>query len=306
MSRLLITGIAGFVGRHVAAYATASGQDVMGLDIVSSSDHLSAIVDLADATAVRGAVARFAPEVVIHLAGQLRASEPRHLYEGNVLGTATLLDALVAEGLAPRVLIASSSAVYGDPRNSDPISELAQLRPLTHYAASKAAQEFVAFRYHYAGLLPVTVVRAFNVIGPGQPPTLAASAFAHQIARAERSNIGSVRVGSLTAIRDFVDVRDLARAYLALASLAPVGNAYNVCSGVGIPMSQCLATLLRLAQRPIHIEHEDSLTQAQDVRAQVGDSTRLRHEAGWKPEVSLEQSLADLLDDWRRRMEGNE
>jgi GDP-4-dehydro-6-deoxy-D-mannose reductase len=302
MTRVLITGIAGFIGRHVAACARAKGHDVLGLDLVHSPTHPSAVVDLSDGPAVRNVIARFIPDIVIHLAGQLRASEPQRLYEANVLATATLLDALVAEHVSPNVLVASSSAVYGA-SGEEPIDEQRQLRPMTHYAASKAAQELVAFRYHYARLLPIVVARAFNVIGPGQPAILSASAFAQQIARAERSG-SDVRVGSLTAVRDFVDVRDVARAYVALAALAPEGSAYNICSGVGVPMSRCLEVLLSLARRPIAVQHEDSLTQAHDVPVQVGDSTRLRREAGWKPEVSLEQSLADLLEDWRRRTEG--
>jgi GDP-4-dehydro-6-deoxy-D-mannose reductase len=301
MARLLITGMNGFVGRHVAMQALQQDHDVRGFDVGPPTDSLIVTADLRNAAAVRDAVAQFSPELVIHLAGLLRSSDPQSLYEIHVVGTANLLDALVGAGLRPRVVVASSSAVYGDPGSPRPISEDTPLRPLTHYGASKAAQEIVALRYQRAMGMPVIVARSFNVTGPGQPPTLATGAFAEQIARAEHLGQNVIRVGSLEPVRDFVDVRDVAKAYLMLAASGDPGEFYNVCSGVGVAMRQCLELLIGQTKVPLRIDSEQGRVQAHDVPAQIGDYGHLRRATGWRPEITLEKSLADLLEGWRLR-----
>lgn len=290
----------------MAALARARGYDVLAVDLRAESDGLA--LDLRDAEAAASLVRRARPDVVIHLAGVLRAEDPAALYATHVLATVSMLEALAAERPGARVVLVSSSAVYGQRGDRAAVPEDAPLRPIHHYGASKAAQELAAFAVAATGNLEILVARPFNVIGPGQPPSLAASNFARQIAAAERGQAPAVvRVGDLSAIRDFVDVRDVARAYLDLAERGEPGQTYNVCTGKGVSIGACLDELLALARIPIRVERNNTEPRAREIRTQVGDPTRLRERTGWSPQVPLSRSLADLLESWRmQRTEASE
>lgn len=292
----LITGISGFIGAHLANAAREAGFDVVGLDRTGTP----APIDLLESAAVVELVHRAKPDVVFHLAGLLHSQDPRALYEVNAGGTAVLLDALKAAKASPRVVVASSSAVYGNPAQT-PILETTALRPLTHYGAAKVATEVVALRAYAADRLDVVVARVFNVVGPGQPPTLAAGAFAKQVVAAETGGERILRVGDLSAERDFLDVRDVAAAYLALARTGRSGETYNVSSGTPVPVRRCLDALAALARVPLTLHVEAARFRAVDVRGQVGDNGRIGRDTGWSPRISFDQSMHDLLDSWRMR-----
>jgi GDP-4-dehydro-6-deoxy-D-mannose reductase len=298
MPTALITGIGGFVGAHLARAAADAGFTVIGLDLSGVPNP----TDLLDPEAMRAAVSQARPDVVFHLAGALRAKDFRTLYDANVVGTANLLEALVEAALTPRVVVASSSAVYGNPTADGLIGEESELRPITHYAASKVAQEVVARRYFTALKLPVIIARSFNIIGPGQPSTLAAGAFAEQVARAERSAERTMRVGDLSGSRDFVDVRDVAAAYVSLARAGTAGATYNVSTGQATPLKRCVDQLLKLATVPIELSYDASRAQAHDVRAQVGNASRIAQDTGWVSKIPFEKSIEDLLITWRDKV----
>ena len=178
------------------------------------------------------------------------------------------------------------------------------LKPQTHYALSKAVEEMVALRYSYVYGLPVICVRTFNLLGPGLSPEMACSSFARQIAMAERSGRAAViSTGDLSAKRDFVDVRDAVCAYAMSAEHGQPGEVYNVCSGRAVAVSECLDILLRHARVPIEAVLDPAKVQKNDVPIQVGSAKKLRQLIGWEPTLSLEQSLFDLLSDWRQRVE---
>jgi GDP-4-dehydro-6-deoxy-D-mannose reductase len=305
MTRVLITGAAGFIGVHLTRYLQSKGDDVFAFDCAATllptlrRGVRVFIGDINDQASLRHALSEAKPDAIYHLAGLVKASEPLPFYTVHVLGTASLFEAIVATRLTPRVLIASSSAVYGA-GGVKPITERVRPRPTTHYAVSKLAQEAVAQSFQRSHCLPVNIVRLFNSVGPGQSPLLACSAFARQIAQVERTaKAGTVVTGNLSSQRDLVDVRDAARAYHAIAQAGRAGLVYNVCSGRAVSMQYCLDVLLHLARVAIRTELDPQRLQTGDVPVQMGSAARLRVHTGWQPEISLEQSLADLLDYWR-------
>lgn len=315
--RAFITGVSGFTGVHLAAELAAQVdvQRVGGIGrraatpaSLDGADVDYTSVDILDAEGVRRVLAEFGPTHVFHLASlpQARGAEDDRLYEVNVLGTVRLLQA--ARGVVPDavVVLAGSSACYGDMReHAAALREDDAFDPVTHYAASKVAQEMVALVAQRAAGLAVVRARSFNLVGPGQPSSLFASAVARQIAAAELGLAEPVlTVGNLDGIRDFVDVRDAARAYVLLARAGVPGEVYNICTGRGTPLSACLELLLAMSKVSMRVQSDPNrlLGRAQDVRRQVGDYSRIHLRTGWTPLIPLEQSMADLLDAWRAKL----
>jgi GDP-4-dehydro-6-deoxy-D-mannose reductase len=297
MKRAFVTGHSGFTGRHLVSHLRAGGYSVFGFDRSEGGD-------IRDSAAIARVVQATQPTVVFHLAATLRSQEPQHLYSVNVEGTVALLEALTELETPPVVVIVSSSAVYGRTPSGRPVSERAPLRPQTHYGASKLAQEQVAMRYFHANGLSVIRARAFNLLGPGLPTTLACGSFVDAVARLERTDTPErLRTGNLSSARDFTDIRDVVRAYALLAEKGRAGSVYNVCSGTAVSLQHCLDVLLRLAARPIALDLDPALIQPNDVKVQVGDGERLRALTQWRPVIPVEQSLADMLDLRRQKDE---
>ena len=303
--KAFLTGVSGFVGSHLATYLSGKGWTVSGYDLRAprvECDFYSG--DLSDVSAIEAAVRKSAPDVIFHLAGILKSESYETHYKAHVFGTISLLDALALSGKSPKVVIASSSAVYGPGTGRRPLTEAFDLRPQTYYALSKAAQEMVAQRYWHVYGFQVICVRTFNLLGPGLSPEMACSAFARQIAMAEHSGRAAViSTGDLSAKRDFVDVRDAVCAYAMIAEHGQSGEVYNVCSGHAVAVSQCLDILLRQARVPVKAVLDPAKVQKNDIPIQVGSAKKLKQLVGWEPIVSLEQSLMDLLNDWRQRVE---
>jgi GDP-4-dehydro-6-deoxy-D-mannose reductase len=304
LQRAFVTGAFGFIGMCLIDHIQSLGWDVIGYDIRrSANSHFPAYQgDLHDGDQLRHILNKFKPDVIFHLAGILKSEEPRAFFEANLMGTLSLFEAVVASGLRPRVLNASSSAVYGRTRGRHPITERAALHPVTEYAVSKVAQEMAGLRYYHAFGLPVIVVRMFNLLGPGQSPNLACSAFARQIALAEVNGQTEIVTGNLDASRDFVDVRDAARAFTMLAENGQAGQVYNVCSGRAVAIQKCLSEMLSQSRTPLSIRVDAERVQKSDVPLQIGSYHKLHTATGWSPKISLKRSLSDLLNDWRRRV----
>jgi GDP-4-dehydro-6-deoxy-D-mannose reductase len=305
MQRALITGVSGFVGGHLADHLTNSGWNVAGYDLRPPHVDCDFFAgDLSDENAIQKAVERILPDAVFHLAGILKSDSYEELYKAHVFGTISLLDAIAASGISPLVIIASSSAVYGPGVGRRSITEGFELRPQTHYALSKAAQEMVSLRYYHAHDLPVIRVRTFNLLGPGLSLEMACSAFARQIALAEQSGKPStITTGSLEAKRDFLDVRDAVRAYESIARKGRPGEIYNVCSGRVVAISECLNILLKQARVPVEAILDPAKVQRNDVPIQVGSKRKLHEATSWNPRIALKKSLLDLLNDWRERVD---
>ncbi len=307
----LITGIAGFCGTYLAELLLREGWQVAGIDVApAAADRLAQleiaadlrVVDLGDESALRTVLQEVQPTAVFHLAALTNPNAPyAALYEVNVFGTIQLLDALQAVSPQSTLLLAGSSAQYGPTRpDENPITETQEFRPITQYAVTKAAQDLLGGMAAARGQRVVRA-RSFNIIGPRQGAQFVSAAFARQIAEIERGLRAPVlEVGNLAAVRDFVDVRDVARAYWQAAVAGQSGQVYNVCTGVGRSVQSLLDGLLALSTVPdIAVRTDASRLQAADVPAQVGSAARLAADTGWQPLIAWQQSLQDLLDFWR-------
>ena len=311
-ARVLLTGITGFIGSHLAERLIADGHEVHGIAFEPPPHpNLTAIAsqvrihraDLADPDALRAAVAAARPDALVHLAGQaipsLAQRDAGATVAVNVVGTANILAALdQLEGT--RLVFASSADVYGVPDHA-PVGEDTPLRPTNVYAASKAAAEALVREFGDRGGHPTVILRPANTNGPRQHPGLAASGFARQIAEAEAGQAPLViRHGRLDSQRDFVDVRDVAAAYAAAITLAPERTeTYNVGSGEAVSIERILVTLVRLSRASLKTELDPERVRPGDATVLALDASRLRARTGWTPRVPLERSLADLLDYWR-------
>ena len=266
-------------------------------------------VEITDPDALLSAVRSAAPDAIYHLAALTHVGqswdEPLRVLEVNVIGTAALLAAARECGTDPRVLVTSSAEVYGAVTDPDrlPLREVSPTAPLTPYAASKLAAEAVVAQACLGHDQQVITVRPFNHIGPGQAPSFAVAALAKRIVEAERSGAGSIPVGNLSARRDFTDVRDVVRAYRLLVESGTAGEVYNVCSGRDVSIEEIAKSLLGLAGSPLELETDPSLVRAVDVPVLRGDPAKLQDATGWKPEIALEQTLADVMSYWRDRAE---
>jgi GDP-4-dehydro-6-deoxy-D-mannose reductase len=305
--RALITGISGFVGGALADHLISTGWEVSGFDLHGVNRNQPTFTgSILDKPLMSNALKTSKPDVIFHLAGAIKARFSKEYFETNVLGTLSLFESLLELDIKPRVIIASTSAVYGSGLGKRPISETFPLHPVTDYAASKASQELVARRFYLAYGIPVIITRTFNLIGPGQPTELACSAFARQIALDENLQAPDpIRTGNLSAKRDFLDVRDAVKSYAVLARQGTPGAIYNVCSGRAVSLQTCLDLLLGLASKPLVTELDQTKIQHNDIPIQVGNAGLIRRTFGWQPKIPLQQSLQDLLNDWRVRVKSS-
>ncbi len=309
--RVLITGVSGFVGRHLAASLGETDDEVVGLgrrppdDPLRSRLHDFVVADLGDAEMTLRAVRAVRPDLVFHLAAQasVEASwrSPGDTVAGNVASSVNLLEAIRREAPDARVLVSCSGEEYGPVADERlPVVETEPLRPQNPYAVSKAAVDLLAGFYADAHCLAVMRTRAFNHCGPGQSDAYVVGALASQIAAAEAAGGGlaELRTGDLRPRRDFTDVRDVVRAYRLAVELAPPGE-YNVCSGRSIPIADILATLARHARVEVEVHPDPERQRKHEVMDVRGSHEKLTDVTGWEPRIPLERTLVDTLDWWR-------
>jgi GDP-4-dehydro-6-deoxy-D-mannose reductase len=248
-------------------------------------------------------VADAAPDAIYHLAALSHVGQsweaPAEVLRVNVAGTAVLLAAARAAGTDPVTLVISSAEVYGAVTPDDlPITEDRVPAPVSPYAASKAAAEQVALQAWRGYGQRVVVVRPFNHVGPRQSPAFAVSALAKRIVEARRSGAERIAVGTLTARRDFTDVRDVVRAYRLMATRGEPGAIYNVCSGHEVSVAEVADRLLALSGARLELATDPELVRPVDVPVLRGDPHRLERATGWKPEITLDDTLGDVLAYW--------
>jgi GDP-4-dehydro-6-deoxy-D-mannose reductase len=288
-----VTGGAGFAGRHLRELLP---------DAVSPP---RSELDLLDAGAVRSAVRDASPAVVFHLAAlaSVRRSwdAPAETLTANVAMTTHVLEAVRLEAPEAAVVVIGSGEVYGPPV-SLPVDEDAPLRPQNPYAVSKAACDLLACQYAEAFGMRVMRMRPFNHAGPGQSDDYVVGTLTRQVAEAEAAGREEVllRTGNPDSARDFTDVRDVVRGYVAAASLD--GGAFNVASGSAVTVRELIELVRAASPLPVRHEVDPSRMRAHDVPEVRGSAARLREATGWKPEIPLEQTVADALQDWRERL----
>jgi GDP-4-dehydro-6-deoxy-D-mannose reductase len=313
--RVLVTGVSGFVGGHLAEHLIESGDLVVGLSASgrwpAELAHLARQVRIerCDLAAIDGAdladlIGRKQPEVIYHLAAQANpqasVADPRGTWALNLGGALNLLEAVKASGQAPRVVLVGSGVCYGNPVPEHlPVTESCPLRPNNPYAASKAAADLLGVQHFLTHGTDVVMVRPFNHAGPRQSPTYVLSGLARQVAEVEAGRKARVEVGNLDVIRDFTDVRDVVRGYRQLAERGVAGEIYNLGSGLGIKLADALDTLIAQAQAPIDISVDPARVRPVDQPLLVADATKLRRATGWAPRFSIARTLADMLQYWR-------
>ena len=315
--RLLITGITGFVGSHMAEYALAHGAEVFGSSRWRSRteniEHLRSQIkliecDLRDLASVRGLLETAEPTHVVHLAAQsfVGASwqTPAETLSTNIISQVNLLEGIRRFTIAPRVLVVGSSEEYGFVCPDElPIRETNPLRPLSPYAVSKVAQDMMGYQYFMSYGLPIIRTRAFNHEGPRRGEVFVTSNFAKQVAEIEAGlQEPMMSVGDLTPRRDFSDVRDVVRGYWLLLERGEPGEVYNLCSGRSWAIQQVLDFLLDQSRvKSIAVETDPARLRPSDVMILEGDSSKIRKATGWEVEIPFERTLKDLLAYWRQR-----
>lgn len=316
--RILITGITGFVGSHLAEYALSRGDtEVFGTvrwrsrmeNIEGILDRVHLIdCDLRDAVAVRKTLEEVKPEYIFHLAAQSYVptswKAPAETLLTNIISELNLLEAMRDLELEARIQVAGSSEEYGLVfEHETPITEENPLRPLSPYAVSKVAQDMLAYQYHRSYGIYTVRTRAFNHEGPRRGHVFVTSNFAKQIAEIEKGKKEPViEVGNLNARRDFTDVRDMVKAYWLALEKGEPGEVYNIGSGRAVTIREMLDILLSFTDREIEIKPVPERMRPSDVELLVCDCSKFRKLTGWKPEIPLEKTLKDTLDYWRDRV----
>lgn len=314
--RALITGVAGFVGGHLAETILAQpGWEVWG-SLITETDRplvvpgVQAITaDLREPEQARVLVEAARPEAVYHLAAQAYVpqawADPWGTYHTNVRGQLNLLEALDHAKLKARVIVVSSNEVYGLAQLEDlPLHENSPLRPNNPYSVSKLAQDFMGLQYFLDRAMPVIRVRPFNHIGPRQNERFVAPSFAKQIVEIERGLREPVlRLGNMSAQRDFSDVRDITRAYVLAMEKGEPGQVYNIGSGQPRSVREMLDIMLAHSTVKISEEIDPAKLRPSDTPITYCDPAKFKRQTGWAPQISFEQTCVDILNDWRARIQ---
>ena len=319
MKRALITGITGFAGSHLAEYLLAEQPDVevygthrwrSQMDNIRQLEGRVQLVeaDLRDSTSVSRALEISRPDYIFHLAAQSFVptswNAPGDTLATNVIGQTNIFEAVRALKLDPAIQIACSSEEYGLVLPDEvPIKETNPLRPLSPYAVSKVAQDYLAYQYFQSYGIRSVRTRGFNHTGPRRGEVFVTSNFARQVARIESGKQEPVlRVGNLDAVRDFTDVRDMVRGYWLAATRAKPGEVYNLASGKGITVRAMLDMLLASSRIAVRVETDPARLRPSDVEVLIGDYSKFHADTGWEPRIPFERTLGDLLDYWRERV----
>jgi len=315
--KVLITGISGFVGSHLADLLLSKNDDIFGtIRYRSKMDNIEGIkdrvnlceCDIKDAVAVRELLEKIRPDHIYHLAAQsyVKASwaSPTETLMTNVMGALNLFEAIRVAKINPKVLLAGSSEEYGLVKKDElPIRETNPLRPLSPYAVSKISQGFLGYQYFKSYGIQIIRTRAFNLTGPRRGDVFADSNFAKQIVMIERKKKEPViEVGNLESYRDFIDVRDVVRAYRLAMDKCDLGEEYNIASGRAVRIKDVLDMLIKISGVEVKVRQDPQRIRPSDEPLIQGDNTKFREKTGWRPEIPMETSLKDLLDYWRENL----
>jgi len=317
--RTLITGVGGFVGRHLAReLAKDEREELNGTDHRSDRVwepdealrcHLKSNrpLDVTLFEQVRGCLLESRPDRVVHLAAQASGfesiSRPAETYRVNAIGALNVLEAVRLEAPSAIVLLVGSADVYGTGHPGQKIREDAPMQPQNAYALSKVAADDLGLLYAESYGVKVIRTRTFSHTGPGQGPRFALAGWADQLARIEAGRVAAeIKVGNLEGVRDYGDVRDVVRAYRLLLERGRPGEAYNVCTGKGHIMRHLLDSLCAIAGFRPTIVQEPTRVRTRDSDFLVGDPGKVERETGWTPEIPIENTLEDLYREARARV----
>lgn len=316
--RVLITGITGFVGSHLAEYALAKGNvEVFGTvrwrSRLDNVEHIMEDIclldcDLRDGMAARKTLEEVRPDYIFHLAAQSYVptswKAPAETLVTNIISELNLLESIRDLRLDTRIHVAGSSEEYGMVyENETPITEDNPLRPLSPYAVSKVGQDLLAYQYFQSYGIHAVRTRAFNHTGPRRGQVFVSSDFTRQVALIEKGRKEPfIEVGNLEAKRDFSDVRDIVRAYWLSLEKGDAGDVYNIGSGRAVTIQELLNLILTMTDVSIDVRPVPERMRPSDVELLVCDCSKFSRVTGWKPEIPLEQTIRDLLNYWRERV----
>lgn len=317
--KILITGITGMVGSHLAEYIlnNHNGVEVHGLvRWRSPKENLTNILEkiylhnaeLRDLSSLISLLEKIKPDWIFHLAAQSYVTTsfdaPADTIHTNVIGTLNLLEAVRILGINPKIHICSSSEVYGQVTHDEvPIREANPFRPASPYAVSKVGEDMIALQYYLSYGIRTVRTRMFTHTGPRRGDIFAESAFAKQIAEIEAGiRTNPVKVGNLDSVRTFADVRDAVRAYWMLLDKCPAGEVYNIGGDRTMTVGEMLHVLMGMAECKISYEVDPALLRPSDVTLQIPDISKFQTDTGWMPEISLETTLGDLLNYHRMKI----
>jgi GDP-4-dehydro-6-deoxy-D-mannose reductase len=309
--KALIIGAAGFVGRHLITHLRSLEWEVIATRLPQEEikDNVPNYeLDILNQASVSSLLEKIQPDYIFHLAAQssvaLSWEKPALTVDINIKGAVNILEALRVMRNPPRTLLVGSGEEYGYILPEElPIKEDTLMRPGNIYACTKVAQDLLGRVYAHAYKLEIIMVRAFNHTGPGQIDTFAAAHFCKQIAEIEAGlHPPVIMVGNLSSLRDFTDVRDIVKAYALLIQKGRAGEAYNVGSGKAVSMREVLEIALSMAKINITVKQDPALIRVSDTPVIQADISRITLETGWKPEIPLCNTIADMLNDWRKKI----
>jgi GDP-4-dehydro-6-deoxy-D-mannose reductase len=316
--QVLITGISGFAGSHLADFFLDQGTHEVHGTIKWRSDRRNIVhivdkihlheCDIKDSYAVATVIAAVKPDQIFHLAAQSYVpfswKAPQETLATNVIGEVNLFESVRRAKLDPLIHVAGSSEEYGMVLPGElPIKESNPLRPLSPYGVSKVTQDLLGYQYFKSYGLKIIRTRAFNHTGPRRGDVFATSNFAKQIAEIEKGKRKPfISVGNLEAVRDFSDVRDVARAYALTLEKGIPGEVYNIASGKGMKIRDMLDILVGQAQTKVEIKQDPQRLRPSDVELLVGSAEKFCAQTGWHPSIPFEKTMKDLLDFWRARV----
>lgn len=315
--KVLITGITGFAGSHLAEFLLSKKYEVHGIERWrSKTENIDGFkdrivlheCDIKDYHSVKKVIESVLPEKIFHLAAQSFVptswNAPSETITTNVIGELNIFEAVKELKINPWIQIACSSEEYGMVyENEVPIKETNPLRPLSPYGVSKVAQDLLGYQYYQSHKLNIVRTRTFNHEGPRRGDVFVTSNFAKQIAEIEKKKKPPVlHVGNLDARRDYTDVRDIVRAYWLATEKCVAGEVYNICSGRDWTIKDMLNYLLSLSKIKVEIKQDPARMRPSDVQILLGDCTKFTKQTGWKPEIPFEKTLEDTLNYWRERI----
>lgn len=316
-SKALITGITGFAGSHLAELLLKLGYQVYGISRARSKtdniDHIRGKLiledaDLLDSHSLYSVIAKIKPNYIFHLAAQsfVQSSwaSPSNTMEINTVGSVNLFESVRSVGINPVIQIACSSEEYGLVYpNETPVKETNPLRPLSPYAVSKVAMDYLGYQYFQSYQMQIIRTRGFNHTGPRRGEVFVTSNFAKQVALIEKGKKEPViQVGDLSTKRDWTDVRDMVKGYLASVLKCVPGEVYNICSEKAVKVEDMLSLLISFAKVKVKIVQDEARMRPSDVPILLGDCTKFRKATGWKREIEFEKTMQDLLNYWRERV----
>lgn len=318
MDRILITGITGFVGSHLAEFLLKR-KDVKVYGILrwrSKTENIDDVkdklklyeCDIRDASSVRRVIDRIMPDKIFHLSAQsfVPASwnAPAETLITNILGELNIFEACRTIGINPRIQIAGSSEEYGMVYKEElPAKETNPLRPLSPYGVSKVGQDLLGYQYFKSFGMNIIRTRGFNHTGPRRGEVFAESNFAKQIALVEKGmQEPFIYVGNLSARRDYTDVRDMVRAYWLALEKGRTGEVYNICSGRAYSMKEVLDTLLSFSNVKLKIKQDPTRLRPSDVPVLIGDNSKFVKKTDWLPKIEFKKTMEDLLNYWRDKI----